>query len=65
MGPLAVMQWQKWSDIIGEFRKQENIPDALAGFEYLSKEMKKILDEKEHPEPAYGQPFEQRPELRT
>ena len=65
MGVLAVMQWQKWSGVIKEFRKQENIPDALAGFEYLYTEMKKILDEKEYPEPAYGQPFIQRPELKT
>jgi hypothetical protein len=64
-GPLVVMQWQKWYGVIEEMRKQENIPDALSGFEYLYTEMKKILEEKEHPEPAYGQPFKHHPELKT
>ncbi len=45
--------WEKWRDIIKEFRVKENIPDAWEGFEYLYDEMKKIRDIKEYPKITY------------
>ena len=48
LGILAVLQWRKWSDIILEIRRRQDLPEYFIGFEYLVNEMLKY--EKEHHE---------------
>jgi hypothetical protein len=65
LGPLVVMQWEKWRSIIEWIRENENIPENLAGFEHLANEMARIRRERDYPDTAYGKPYRERPELRT
>ncbi|UCD45778.1 MAG: hypothetical protein JSV27_04645 [Candidatus Bathyarchaeota archaeon] len=65
LGPLVVMQWEKWGGIIKAIRENENIPENFSGFEYLADEMTKIRRERDYPEIAYGKPHKERPELGT
>jgi len=65
LGLMIIMQWQKWSGIIEEIRKNENVPDNLLGFEHLYIEMNKIREPMKYPEIAYGQPYKEHPELKT
>jgi len=48
IGVLAVIQWNKWRDIILELREKQDIPNYFKGFEYVANELMKY--EKEHPE---------------
>jgi len=63
MGPLIIMQWQKWSGIIEDSRQGENVPESLWGFEYLYIEMNKLREQLKYPQIAYGQPHKEHPEL--
>ncbi len=58
------MQWEKWKSIIEGVRENENMPENMEGFEYLSNEMTRIRREREYPEIAYGKPYKERPELK-
>ena len=60
-----MMQWEKWSGIINETRERENVPESLGGFEYLYNELRKLREQRNYPELAYGQPYKEHPELKT
>jgi len=46
LGLPAVLQWNKWGDIILEVRKRQGLPQYFKGFEYLVTELKKYQEEK-------------------
>jgi len=48
VGNLAVLQWNRWKDIIFELREKQDIPTYFRGFEYLVTELAKY--DQEHPE---------------
>lgn len=42
IGPMVIMQWDRWEDIIIENRERINQPEAFIHFEYLAKEMLRV-----------------------
>jgi hypothetical protein len=50
VGIMAVLQWEKWRDIILELRVKQSLPYYFSGFEYLYSEL--IRFRSEHPELA-------------
>jgi len=55
LGPMVIMMWEKWVDVIKETRVRENLPEIWEGFEYLYGELKKIRIERDYPEITYPQ----------
>jgi len=51
LGPMVMMQWDKWKDVINDTRERAVLSDArgglgmFGGFEYLNDEMVKIYNE--------------------
>jgi len=48
VGTLAILQWQKWGDMILEIRERQSYPTYFEGFSYLVNELTKYHNE--HPE---------------
>ena len=45
LGPMIIVQWEKWEEIIRSVRDYENNPESWIGFEYLYNEMVKLRDQ--------------------
>jgi hypothetical protein len=45
LGLPAVLQWNKWGDIILEVRKRQELPQYFMGFKYIVKELLKYQEQ--------------------
>jgi len=56
LGPMVIITWERWADIIRELRVMHNAPDIWEGFEYLYNEMKRLRSERDYPDVVYQKP---------